>query len=77
VSSTVSFADVAVACGYARAYRSETLEGFERAYAEAMKGGKPALIHARITPGSLDKLGRPTVKPHEVAARFKAFLAAG
>ena len=75
VSGNVAFADVAVACGYARAYRSGTLEGFERAFADALKGPKPALIHARIAPGSMDKLGRPTVKPHEVAARFKAFLA--
>jgi phosphonopyruvate decarboxylase len=29
----------------------------------------------KISAGSLDKLGRPTVKPPEVARRFKAFLA--
>jgi phosphonopyruvate decarboxylase len=33
------------------------------------------LIHARIAPGSMGKLGRPTVTPDNVARRFKAFLA--
>jgi phosphonopyruvate decarboxylase len=75
VSSSVSFADVAVACGYARAYRAETLEGFEQAFAHALKGARPALVHMRITPGSLARLGRPTVAPPEVARRFRAFLA--
>lgn len=75
VSTNVAFADIAVACGYARAYRSATLDGFDRAFADALKGPKPALLHARIAPGSLEKLGRPTVKPHEVAARFRSFLA--
>jgi phosphonopyruvate decarboxylase len=32
------------------------------------------MIHLRIQPGSLEKLGRPTVKPPEVAERFRAFL---
>ena len=34
----------------------------------------PSLIHLRIAPGSMDNLGRPTVKPPEIAARFKAFV---
>jgi phosphonopyruvate decarboxylase len=75
VSPQVSFADIAVACGYARAYKCQTLDGFERAFADLMKGPKPALLHARIAPGSMAKLGRPTIKPPEVARRFKAFLA--
>jgi phosphonopyruvate decarboxylase len=33
------------------------------------------LVHARIRPGSMASLGRPTVAPHEVAQRFRAFLA--
>ena len=35
----------------------------------------PVLVHARIRPGSLEKLGRPTIAPHEVAQRFRGFLA--
>jgi phosphonopyruvate decarboxylase len=29
----------------------------------------------RIAPGSMEKLGRPTITPPEVARRFRAFLA--
>jgi phosphonopyruvate decarboxylase len=36
----------------------------------------PTLLHVKIQPGSLSKLIRPTVKPPEVASRFKAFLGA-
>jgi phosphonopyruvate decarboxylase len=32
-------------------------------------------VHVRIRPGSMEKLGRPTVKPADVARRFRAFLA--
>jgi phosphonopyruvate decarboxylase len=35
----------------------------------------PHLIHARIAPGSMANLGRPTIKPREVARRFQRFLA--
>ena len=38
-------------------------------------GNGPVLVHARIRPGSMNKLGRPTVAPHEVAQRFRRFLA--
>jgi phosphonopyruvate decarboxylase len=75
VSPSVSFAEVAIGCGYARAYTCQTPDGFERAFSDALAGTRPCLIHVRIRPGSLAKLGRPTIKPPEVAARFKAFLA--
>ena len=75
VSSSVSFTEVAAACGYERAYRCESLGGFERAFEDALSGPKPALLHIHIAPGSMAKFGRPTIKPPEVANRFKAFLA--
>jgi phosphonopyruvate decarboxylase len=75
VSSTVDFAEIAAACGYPRAWSCDDLNGFETAFKSALGQRGPGLIHMRIGPGSLDKLGRPTVKPHEVAQRFKEFLA--
>jgi len=75
VSSSVDFAGVALACGYRYAVSCGTLDGFASAYCAAAAGRKPALIHARIAPGSMSKLGRPTVAPADVARRFKAFLA--
>jgi phosphonopyruvate decarboxylase len=75
VSSSVDFAAVALACGYRYAVSCGTQGGFAAAYCTAAAGPKPALIHARIAPGSMSKLGRPTVAPADVARRFKAFLA--
>jgi phosphonopyruvate decarboxylase len=77
VSAGIDMAGIALACGYAYAASCSGLEGFEQAYEQAQGSGGPALIHARIAPGSMGKLGRPTVKPPEVAQRFKAFLAEG
>ena len=77
VSATVDFAGVALACGYAYAASCDSLDGFEAALSASADVAGPALLHVRIAPGSMDKLGRPTVKPAEVARRFKAFLAQG
>jgi phosphonopyruvate decarboxylase len=75
VSASVDFAAVALACNYGYAASCDDLAGFERAWAEAAATRRPALIHLRIAPGSMAPLGRPTVPPHEVARRFRAFLA--
>ena len=76
VSASVDFADVALACGYRWAAACDSLEGFERAFAEARSRPGPHLLHLRIRPGSMAGLGRPTVAPAEVAQRFKAFVQA-
>ncbi len=70
----VDFAAVALACGYRSAFSCCSVKGFRIAFGEATAGEKPALIHVRILPGSLPKLGRPTVTPADVARRFKAFV---
>jgi phosphonopyruvate decarboxylase len=75
VSASVDFAAVALACGYQYAATCDSLAGFDEAFRTASGGTKPAFIHARIAPGSMDKLGRPTVAPADVARRFKDFLA--
>ncbi|MBV9654661.1 MAG: phosphonopyruvate decarboxylase [Acetobacteraceae bacterium] len=75
VSPAIDFAGVALACGYAAAISCDTEAGFADALAQALSAPGPVLLHARIRAGSLAKLGRPTVAPHEVAQRFRAFLA--
>jgi phosphonopyruvate decarboxylase len=75
VSPHVDFAAVATACSYAAGFACDDLTGFENAFKRAVELDGPILIQAKIAPGSMDKLGRPTVAPHEVARRFKAFLA--
>jgi phosphonopyruvate decarboxylase len=76
VSPGVDFAGVALACGYARAASCASLEGFEAGLRDALAEPGPTLIHLRIAPGSMARLGRPTVTPPEVAQRFRDFLAA-
>ena len=75
VSASVDFAGVALACGYAHAITADTAAGFATAFTQALATTGPALLHVRIRPGSMEKLGRPTIAPHEVAARFRLFLA--
>ncbi len=75
VSPGVDFAAAAIACGYACAARIDDAGDVEAALAEALATPGPHLLHVRVQPGSRAKLGRPTVKPPEVARRFKAFLA--
>ncbi len=76
VSPNVDFAAVAQACGYPVAYRCDTEAGFACAVEAALAGGpRPVLIHAKIAPGSLAELGRPTISPRDVARRFRAFIA--
>ena len=75
VSASVDFAAVALACGYAHAASCDDTDGFARAWAAAAQSGGPSLIHLRVLPGSMERLGRPTVAPAEVARRFKTFLA--
>ena len=75
VSASVDFSGVALACGYRAAMACDDLPGFELALRNALAMDGPVLVHARIRPGSMATLGRPTVAPHEVAQRFRAFLA--
>jgi phosphonopyruvate decarboxylase len=74
VSSNVDFSAVAGAVGYPSAWHSDGLDGFERAFSVALGQVGPHFIHVKIAPGSMDNLGRPTVKPHDVARRFKEFV---
>jgi phosphonopyruvate decarboxylase len=75
VSPHVDFAAVALACGYRQAASCDSLAGFEAALRAALAAEGPVFVHTRIVPGSLEKLGRPTVTPSEVARRFQRFLA--
>jgi phosphonopyruvate decarboxylase len=75
VSPSVDFVGVALACGYATGALCDSPGGFEAALAGAFAAPGPHLVHVRIRPGSMATLGRPTVKPPEVARRFREFLA--
>jgi phosphonopyruvate decarboxylase len=76
-SPGVDFATVAVACGYPHGYRCDGLDGFEAAIQSSLRRPGPHLIHLKILPGSKAELGRPTVKPADVARRFRSFVTGG
>ncbi|VBB69653.1 Phosphonopyruvate decarboxylase [invertebrate metagenome] len=74
VSASVSFTKVASACGYATATATDELTGFEEAIQQALARPGPHMIHLCIRPGSMARLSRPTIRPSDVARRFKRFL---
>ena len=73
-SPSVDFAKAALACGYRHAASCDSRFGFVHAFGAALSSTGPTLLHVKIAPGSMEKLGRPTVPPHEVARRFRAFV---
>ncbi len=73
-SSVTRFADVAAATNYRRAAYAEKREDLKAIVPGFLNQSGPALLHMKIRPGSPENLGRPTVKPHEVKARFMDFL---
>jgi len=77
VSPHVDFAAVALACGYRQAASCDSLAGFDAALRDALAAEGPTFVHMRIAPGSVEKLGRPTIPPHEVARRFRGFVTGG
>lgn len=75
VSASVDFAGVAAACGYKESFTCDSLDGLEKIIFETANRPGPHLVHMVIKAGHPDTLGRPTIKPPEVAARFKDFIA--
>ena len=73
-SPVVRFAQVAAASNYRTAIGVDQREEIRDAVRELRHRAGPSLLHVKIRPGSPEKLGRPTVKPHEVKERFSAFL---
>ena len=73
-AGTVSFPDVAIACGYRSAVSCAAGRDFDEALAAATAEPGPHLVHLRIRQGSLEPLGRPKIHPSEVARRFRDFV---
>jgi phosphonopyruvate decarboxylase len=74
-AGAVSFPRIAIACGYRTAASCTSLAGLERAISAALASPGPHLVHVRIAAGSMPGLGRPTVRPYDVARRFREHLA--
>ncbi|HJM83134.1 MAG TPA: phosphonopyruvate decarboxylase [Nitrospinota bacterium] len=74
VSSTVDFCSVAAACGYASAWRVDTETAIKDALDKTSGVIGPHLIHIKVADGSAVSLGRPNIKPTQIAERFRKFL---
>ncbi|MFC5428824.1 phosphonopyruvate decarboxylase [Paraburkholderia denitrificans] len=74
VSDAMSFCGVASACGYATATRVDSVDDLAVTVGELCECSGPHLVCVSIRPGSISKLGRPTVTPADVATRFGEFL---
>ena len=74
-SPVVRFAQVAAAANYRCAFAVDHREDLRNALRDLRHRAGPSLLHVKIRAGSPEKLGRPTVRPHEVKERFSAFLA--
>lgn len=74
LSSGINFAEVAKACGYNNILATDNLNEMEEFIAKHKDEKTLNFVHFKIKPGSPKDLGRPTVKPFEVADRFREFL---
>lgn len=76
LSPFVDFMEVARACGYERVHSVGSMEELGevmRAFGSGESGGA-WFVYIRIQAGSKENLGRPKIKPHEVAKRLRAYL---
>jgi len=76
-SAHTDFAEIALACGYRFAATTDDLKGFTQVFSRARNANGPTLIHAKIKVGSIKNLGRPTLRPENVARRFQTFILNG
>ncbi|MBI2373366.1 MAG: phosphonopyruvate decarboxylase [Deltaproteobacteria bacterium] len=74
-SASVDFATLAVAAGYRRAATVSDVIEYKQLLAEHLAAEGPTFLRMMITPGARRDLGRPTISPRAVFARFGQFLA--
>ena len=74
VSEIVRFAAIAGAANYRSAFAVDRPKDIREAVRLLRYRRGPSLLHVKIRSGSPEKLGRPTVPPHEVKERFSQFL---
>lgn len=70
VSSTVSFPEIAVACGYRRAVTVYSLDSLNQYLSRFLGEEGPSMLHMKVRKGADKNLGRPTLSPEEIKDRF-------
>jgi len=74
VGFAVSFTDIALACGYAAAWRVDTPDTLAEMVAKLRQSEGPALLEVRVRSGARDDLGRPKTTPIENMKSFMELL---
>lgn len=74
ISHGVDFSQIAAAAGYVSATDCTTQDEFVAAIEHGKSFPGPHFIRLKILAGSKEGLGRPGIKPYEVARRFRAAL---
>jgi phosphonopyruvate decarboxylase len=75
VSSQVSFAKIAEACGYSVAIEGDDLSLLDALFAAKVKQGAK-FAHLKIRSGTMENLPRPTLSPEAVLQRFMSHIGA-
>jgi phosphonopyruvate decarboxylase len=75
--ANVDFPAIAAACSYRNVYACDHLSEFIECLSAAQLQEGPTFLYLRILMGSKKDVARPTLAPHEVAARFHQFLTVG
>ena len=70
-SSKTSFIDIAKSCNYTTSLKVNSINELDNAINKWNKNPKLTFIHFKISPGSIDNLGRPTLSPIQMSKRFK------
>ena len=73
VSSSVSFAGIASACGYGITLAGDDLLLLDALFA-ADTNNKPKFGHLKIRPGTVKNLPRPNLSPEAVLQRFMTHI---
>jgi phosphonopyruvate decarboxylase len=74
VSRGVSFGAIALACGYALATGTDSVEELRTLLDGHTTASGPSLVHVRIRTGTLPGLARPKIRPDEVRLRLMRHL---
>jgi len=74
VSDSVDYPALARACGYRDVITAADVKSLSSAVSSAQSKGGLVFIYVPISQGAPDTLGRPKVKPIEVAKRFSALI---
>jgi len=75
VGFSISFTDIAKACGYKIASQAENVTEISRKMEVLKSSQGPALLEIRVKKGARAHLGRPKTAPKENKATFMRFLA--